>query len=160
MKHTISCKVKDKPGVLSRVAGSFSEAGINILSLSVAVTEGYKEARMTLVVPGDSHEIDEIAQHLEEHDDVIEVEDLAGEEFIQRELVLLKVFSSPENIPRITQHLELFDAKIVDIGNETLTIEFSGPATRVTALIKLMEQFGIKIVTRTGMVALKVGDEV
>lgn len=160
MKHTITCRVKDKPGVLSRVANSFAEKGINILSLSVAVTEGVDETRMTLVVPGDAHEIEAITKHLEAHSDVIEVEDLSGEEFIQRELVLVKVNAQAENIPRLTQLLELFDAKIVDIGKETITVEFSGPGNRVAALLKLLEQFVIRAVTRTGAVALKTGDEI
>ena len=159
MKHTLSCRVKDRPGILARLVTSFSEKGINILSLNVAVTDDFEEARITLVVPGDTHAIDEIAEHLEVLDDIIEVEDLAGEEFIQRELALLKVNASPEDIPRITQLLELFDAPIVDIGQETLTVEFSGAGNRVSALIKLLKQYGLKAVTRTGVVALKTGDK-
>jgi acetolactate synthase-1/3 small subunit len=160
MKHTLSCRVKDRPGVLSTIANSFAEKGINILSVAVAVTEGFEETRMTIVVPGEDIEIEEVSQHLEELDDIIDVEDLAGEEYIQRELVLVKVDAAPENIPKITQLLELFDAPIVDIGQETLTVEFSGPGNKVSALIKLLQQFGLRAVTRTGMVALKVGDEV
>jgi len=160
MKHTISCRVKDRPGVLSRIANSFSEKGINIQSVAVAVTEGYEETRITMVVPGDEMSIREVTDHLMALEDVIEVEDLAGEEFIQRELVLLKVETSAENIPRITQLLELFDAPIVDIGRETITVEFSGPTNKVNALIRLMEEFGIRALTRTGIVALKTGDEV
>ena len=79
---------------------------------------------------------------------------------IQRELVLIKVEAAPENISRITQLLELFGAPVVDIGKETMTVEFSGPTNKVDALIKLMEEFNIRAVTRTGMVALKTGDEV
>ena len=162
MKHTLTCRIKDKPGVLSIIANSFSEKGVNIQSVAVSVTEGYEEARMTIVVPDDTAEmnIDELAEYLMAMDEVIEVEDLAGEEFIQRELVLIKVEAAPENIPRITQLLELFDAPVVDIGKETMTVEFSGPTNKVEALIRLMEEFTIRAVTRTGMVALKTGDEV
>lgn len=160
MKHTLTCRVKDKPGVLSTIANSFSDKGINMQSVAVAVTEGFDEARMTIVVPADAMEIEEVADHLMSLDEVIEVEDLAGEEFIQRELVLLKVEAAPENIPRITQLLELFRAPVVDIGRETITAEFSGPTNKVEALIRLMAEFNIRAVTRTGMVALKTGDEV
>ena len=162
MKHTLTCRIKDKPGVLSIIASSFGEKGINIQSVAVSVTEGYEEARVTIVVPDDTAEmnLDELAEYLMAMDEVIEVEDLAGEDFIQRELVLIKVEAAPENIPRITQLLELFDAPVVDIGQETLTVEFSGPTNKVEALIRLMEEFNIRAVTRTGMVALKTGDEV
>ncbi|MFC1479433.1 acetolactate synthase small subunit [Planctomycetota bacterium] len=162
MKHTLTCRIKDKPGVLSIIANSFRDEGINIQSVAVSITEGYEEARMTIVIPDDERErdIEELAEHLMAMDEVIEVEDLAGEDFIQRELVLIKVEAAPENIPRITQLLELFDAPVVDIGKETLTVEFSGPTNKVEALIRLLEEFNIRAVTRTGVVALKTGDEV
>jgi len=160
VKHTLICRIKDKPGALSIIIHSFSEKGINIQSVAVAVTEGYEEARMTMVIPGDAMGLEEVEEHLTALDEVIEVEDLAGEDFIQRELMLVKVEAAPGNIPRITQLLELFDAPVVDIGKETITFEFSGPTNRIDALIRLMEEFNIRAVTRTGMVALKTGDEV
>ncbi|MFH1708905.1 MAG: acetolactate synthase small subunit [Planctomycetota bacterium] len=160
MNHTISCRVKDRPGVLAHIANSFSEKGINILSLAVAVTEGYDDTRMTIVVPGETVAVEEVFAHLKGLGDVLEVQDLAGGDFVQRELVLIKVAAAPENIPRIMQILELFDAPVADIGRETLTVEFAGPGNKVTALIKLLAPFGIRAVTRTGMVALRTGDAV
>mgnify|MGYP006300390485 CR=1 FL=1 len=159
MKHIFSCRVKDKPGVLTRIAASFSEKGLNIQSLSVAVTEGYEETRTTLVVQGESEkDIQEITDHLNSLEDIIEVEDFAGKEYLAKELALIKIKAPPREIPHITQLLELFDAPIVDMGKSSLTVEFSGPDNKVTALIKMLDQFGIKEVTRTGMVALKTGD--
>lgn len=159
MKHIFSCRVKDKPGVLTRMAASFSEKGLNIQSLSVAVTEGYRETRTTIVFQGKSEdEIKDITEHLNSMDDVLEVEDFAGKETIAKELVLVKIKTLPREIPHITQLLELFGAPIADIGKTTMTVEYSGPENKVTALIKMLDQFGIESVTRTGMVALKAGD--
>ena len=154
MRHTISVLVQNKFGVLTRVAGLFSGRGYNIDSLNVAPTHDPKISRMTIVTRGDDTTIDQIVRQLEKLVESIEVRDFRDGEYIDRELVLVKVSVTPQTRAEIMQITDIFRAKIVDVQHKNLTIEVTGDEQKVEKFIELMEPFGILDLTRTGKVAL------
>ena len=154
MRHTISVLVQNKFGVLTRVAGLFSGRGYNIDSLNVAPTHDPKISRMTIVTRGDDATIDQIVRQLEKLVESIEVRDFRDGEYIDRELVLVKVSVTPQTRAEIMQITDIFRAKIVDVQHKNLTIEVTGDEQKVEKFIELMEPFGILDLTRTGKVAL------
>ncbi|RKY31493.1 MAG: acetolactate synthase small subunit [Candidatus Omnitrophota bacterium] len=154
-QHLISVTVENKFGVLARIAGLFSARGYNIDSLSVAETEDPTVSRMTIVVRGDDRILEQIYKQLNKLIDVIKVQDLTGEEFVERELVLVKVNApNPSARQEIMQLVNIFRAKIVDIGKKTLTIELVGGSAKVRAMLELLKPFGIKEMSRTGKIAI------
>jgi acetolactate synthase-1/3 small subunit len=157
MKHTISVLVDNKPGVLARIAGLFSGRGYNIDSLSVGETQDPSVSRMTIVSKGDDSIIEQITKQLNKLIDVIKVQDFEGKEFVDRELLLLKVSCSTQNRSEIMQIVDIFRAKIVDVNHNMLIIEITGPDKKVNAFIDLMKPFGIKEIARTGKVAMARG---
>jgi acetolactate synthase-1/3 small subunit len=154
-KHTISVLVENKFGAFNRIAGLFAAKGYNIDSISVGPTEDDTISRMTIVTEGDDPIIEQIIKQLNKVIDTIKVVDLTFESFVERELVLVKVQSSPETRPEIVQIGEIFRAKVVDISPRTLTLEATGGRLKVDAIIKMLKPFGIKEIARTGRVALK-----
>ncbi|HOK79276.1 MAG TPA: acetolactate synthase small subunit [bacterium] len=154
-QHIISVTVENRSGVLARIAGLFSARGYNIDSLAVAETEDPTVSRMSIVVRGDEKILEQIYKQLNKLIDVIKVQDLTSEEHIERELVLLKVNTANSNIRNeIVQLVNIFRAKIVDVGRKSLTIELVGSRPKVEAMIDLMKGFGIKEITRTGRIAI------
>ncbi len=154
MRHTISVLVENQAGVLARVAGLFSARGFNIDSLAVGETEDATVSRMTITSRGDDRVIEQIIKQLNKLIDVIEVFDLRDDDKIERELVLIKVKSSAKNRNDIMQVVNTFRAKIVDVNPHSMTIEVTGNASKVDALLELLRPFGIQEVARTGAIAL------
>ncbi|MGB2869592.1 MAG: acetolactate synthase small subunit [Bacteroidota bacterium] len=154
-KHTISIHVENKFGAFNRIAGLFAAKGYNIDSLSVGSTEEEGISRMTIVTEGDDQVIEQIMKQLNKLINTIKVVDLTFENFVERELVLVKVQSNPESRSEIMQVGEIFRAKVVDISPKTLTLEATGSQQKVDAIIKMLEPFGIKEMARTGRVAIK-----
>lgn len=154
MRHTISVLVENKFGVLTRVAGLFSGRGYNIDSLNVAPTQDPTVSRMTIVTRGDEATIDQIIKQLEKLVNSIEVLDFHDGEYIDRELVLIKVSVAPKTRAEIMQMTDIFRAKIVDVQPKSLTIEITGSESKVEKFIELMKTFGVLQLTRTGKVAL------
>lgn len=154
MKHTISVLVENRPGVLARIAGLFSGRGFNIDSLSVGETHDPTVSRMTIVVKGDDTILEQVNKQLNKLIDVIKVQDFADKEFVDRELVLVKVKASGHTRTEIMQIVDIFRAKIVDVGHNTMTIELTGSDNKVDAFIDLIKLYGIKEMARTGKVAL------
>ena len=155
MKHTVSCIVENNPGVLASIAGSFAEVGINITSLAVGETEDIALSRMTIVVNCEEDKLSHVVEHLQELMEVMRVEDLDREEFIERELMLVKVKAEGEDIAKVMQLVEIFHATVVGISREGLVIEMCGLDTRVDALVDLLRPFGIVELARTGRVAVE-----
>ena len=152
--HIISALVSNQPGVLARVAGLFSSRGYNIDSLAVGETENPDVSRMTLAVHGDEAVLEQIRKQLSKLIDVLKVQDFAGREHVQRDLMLIKV-SAPA--PKRTEILELakvFEGKIVDISQGHVVVEVTGPEIKVDAFIELMKPYGIREVARTGRIAM------
>lgn len=154
-RHTISLLVENKFGAFNRIAGLFAAKGYNIDSLSVGPTEEEDTSRMTIVTRGDDQVIEQIMKQLNKLIDTIKVVDLTFDSFVERELVLIKVQSSPTSRPEIMQIAEIFRAKVVDISSKSLTLEATGGPLKVDAFIKMLKPFGVKEIARTGRVALK-----
>jgi acetolactate synthase I/III small subunit len=154
MRHTISVLVENKFGVLTRIAGLFSGRGYNIDTLNVAPTHDPKTSRMTIVTRGDDATLDQIVKQLNKLVDVLEVRDFREGEYVDRELILLRVAVDSKSRAEIMQICDIFRAKIVDVQPKTLTIEITGDESKIEKFIDLMRTFGVLELTRTGRIAL------
>jgi acetolactate synthase-1/3 small subunit len=154
MRHTISVLVENKFGVLTRVAGLFSGRGYNIDSLNVAPTHDETASRMTIVTHGDEATLEQIVKQLKKLPDVIKVQDFRDEEYVDRELVLVKVAVDSKSRAEVMQITDIFRAKIVDVQPKSLTIEITGNDSKVDKFLVLMKTFGVSDVTRTGKAAM------
>jgi len=154
MRHTISILVENKSGALTRIAGMFSGRGFNIDTLNVGPTLDATASRLTIVVRGDDKVLEQVTKQLEKLVDVIDVQDFRDEEYVDRELVLLRVTATSKTRPEVMQICDIFRAKIIDVQPETLAIEVTGTETKIAKFLMLMDRFGIKELTRTGKVAL------
>ena len=159
MKHTISVLVENKFGVLARIAGLFSARGFNISSLAVGETEDPTVSRMTIVVEGDEKTLEQIKKQSNKLIDVIKVIDFKEGEFIDRELILLKVAVTAKNRKEILEAVDSVGAKIVNAGSKSISVEAVGEQSKIRALLELLRPFGILEVIRTGRVAMSIEDK-
>ncbi|GAA0078222.1 acetolactate synthase small subunit [Clostridium sp. CTA-5] len=157
-KYVLSVLVKNSSGVLSRVCGLFSRRGYNIDSLTVGRTENPSISRMTITLKGDDDVLEQVKKQLNKLEDVIRVINLIPDNSVYRELVLIKVKANDEKRAAINETAKIFRCKIIDLSTDTLTIELTGDESKVSALIKLMEEYGIEEIVRTGVTALQRGD--
>ena len=146
--------VENKFGVLTRIAGLFSGRGYNIDTLNVGPTQDAKTSRMTVVTRGDDATLEQIVKQLNKLPDVIAVHDFREGEYVDRELVLIKVTVDSNTRAEVMQITDIFRAKIVDVQPKTLTIEITGDESKIEKFIILMKTFGITEITRSGKVAL------
>ncbi len=154
MRHTISVLVENKFGALTRIAGLFSGRGYNIDSLNVAPTQDPTASRMTIVTRGDDATLEQILKQLGKLPDVIKVQDFREEEYVDRELALVKVTVDSKSRAEVMQITDIFRAKIVDVQPKTLTVEVTGSESKIEKFLELMKSFGISELTRTGKVAM------
>lgn len=154
MRHTISVLVENKFGVLTRVAGLFSGRGYNIDSLNVAPTQDPLTSRMTIVTRGDDATLEQIVKQLNKLVDSIEVQDFQDDEYVDRELVLVKVGVESSTRSEVMQITDIFRGKIIDVQPKSVTVEITGSEMKVEKFLGLMHAFGILDLTRTGKVAL------
>lgn len=154
MKHIISALVENKPGVLAHVAGMFAARGFNIDSLVVGRTEDPNLSRMTLVVIGDDRVVEQVRKQLTKIVPVVKVQDFAGRPVVARDLMLVSIAAPPDKRPEIFALIEMFRGRVVDIGQQSLMIEVSGPETKIEAFISVCKPYGIKSVARTGTIAM------
>lgn len=157
-RHVLSVLVRNSSGVLTRVAGLFARRGFNIDSLTVGRTEKLEMSRMTISLMGDEDILDQVIKQLNKLEDVQRVVELYQEESVYRELVLIKVKATAENRSSINEVVKIFRSKIIDVSVNTVTIELTGDESKINALIKLMEEYGIQELVRTGLSALERGD--
>jgi acetolactate synthase-1/3 small subunit len=157
VRHIISALVENKPGVLAHIAGLFSARGYNIDSLAVSETEDARFSRATIVTGGEEAIIEQIRKQLERVVDVIKVQDFAGEDFVERDLMLIKVHAPQGRRGEIFELAEVFKCNVVDIGAKHMMLEVSGPENKLEALVALLKPYGIKEMARTGRVALRRG---
>ena len=157
-KHILSVLVKNSAGVLSRVSGLFSRRGYNIDSLTVGRTENKEISRMTITLNGDDDVLEQVKKQVDKLEDVIKVIDIKNNRSVIRELVLIKVKANSSNRAAINEIVNIFRCKIIDLSPETLTIEITGDQNKISALITLMEDYGIEELVRTGITALERGD--
>ncbi|MEN9223755.1 MAG: acetolactate synthase small subunit [Thermostichus sp. BF3_bins_97] len=154
VKHTLSALVQDQPGVLTRIAGMFARRGFNIDSLTVGPTERPGVSRITMVVPGDEQDVEQMTKQLYKLIDVLKVTDITNVPCVERELMLIKVNASPDTRSDIMDVAQMFRARIVDVAEESLTLEVTGDPGKMVAIIKMLTNFGIREIARTGLVAL------
>jgi acetolactate synthase-1/3 small subunit len=159
MRHTISALVLNQPGVLARVAGLFSGRGFNIESLCVGETLDPSVSRMTIVTRGNDQIIEQINKQLNKLVDVIKVVDFFGNEYVDREMILIKVMAESSYRAEILRITDIFRGKIVDVTPKSYTIEASGDEDKIQAIIDLLKPMGIKEVVRTGKVAISRGSK-
>ncbi len=159
MKHTLAVLVENKPGVLARVSGLFSRRGYNIESLAVGTTEDPDTSRMTIVVGGDDRVLAQVTSQLGKLIDVISVSDLPAAESVDRGLALIKVAADSGTRSEIMQIADIFRAKIIDVGSETLIIEVTGDKSKIEAITNMLDKFGIRELVRTGRIAMRRGEK-
>jgi acetolactate synthase-1/3 small subunit len=153
-KHTISLLVDNESGVLSRVAGLFSGRGFNIESLCVAETLDPTLSRITLVTRGNERIIEQINKQLNKLVNVRKVIDLTETEFVEREMALIKVKAKEEYRAEVLRIVDIFRCKVVDVSPRYYTVEVTGSAEKIGAILNLLQQIGIKEIARTGAIAL------
>jgi len=154
MQHTISILVENKFGVLTRVTGLFSGRGYNIDTLNVGPTQDAAFSRITIVTHGDEATLEQIVKQLNKLPNVIKVQNFREDEYVDRELVLVKVAVDSKSRAEVMQITDIFRAKIVDVQPKTLTIEITGNGSKVGKFLDLMKTFGVLELTRTGQVAM------
>jgi acetolactate synthase-1/3 small subunit len=153
-KHLLSILVDNEPGVLSRITGLFSGRGYNIESLCVAETADPIASLITMVTKGDSFILEQIKKQLNKLINVIKVSDLTGQEYVGRELVLIKVTAKAEHRAEILRVTDIFRGQVVDVGLDHYTISITGDAEKISAILNLLKPFGIREIARTGSIAL------
>jgi len=154
MRHVLSALVQNQPGVLAHVSGMLASRGFNIDSLAVGETEDVNLSRMTFVVNGDDAELEQVRKQLDKLVTVVKVQDISSEDFVERDLMLLKVKASPQQRMEIALLVEMFRARVVDVSPEDLMIEIAGQERKIQAFIELMRPYGILELARTGRIAL------
>ncbi|MEI8234971.1 MAG: acetolactate synthase small subunit [Verrucomicrobiota bacterium] len=154
MRHTLSVLVENKFGVLTRIAGMFSGRGFNIDTLNVGPTRDPSRSRMTIVVRGDDAVLEQVTKQLNKLIDVIEIEDFRDDQFVDRELVLLRVTVDAQTRSEVMQICDIFRAKIIDVQPRNVAIELTGNESKIDKFLFLMEPFGISDLNRTGKVAV------
>jgi acetolactate synthase-1/3 small subunit len=154
MRHVLSALVQNVPGVLAHVAGMFASRGYNIDSLAVGETENAELSRMTFVVVGDDSVLEQVRKQLEKIVTVVRVDDISSQEFVERDLMLIKVHATAENRAQILELCSIFRGKVVDVSPDQVIVEISGQEKKIEAFIDLMRPFGIVELARTGRIAM------
>jgi acetolactate synthase I/III small subunit len=156
-RHTLSVLVENKPGVLARIAALFSRRGFNIDSLAVGPTEHPEISRMTIVVGVEDRPLEQVTKQLNKLVNVIKIVELDPESSVQRELLLVKVRADLDTRSHVLETVQLFRAKVVDVAPDAVTVEATGSADKLEALLRVLEPFGIKELVQSGMVAINRG---
>jgi acetolactate synthase-1/3 small subunit len=155
MRHVLSALVHNVPGVLSNVAGMLASRGYNIDSLAVGETEDAKLSRMTFVVVGDETVLEQVRKQLEKIVTVVQVDDVSSQDYVERDLMLIKVKAPPDGArSEIRQLTDIFRGRIVDVAPAEVMVEISGQERKIEAFIDLMRPFGIIELVRTGRIAM------
>src|SRR5690349_194164 len=154
MRHVLSALVHNQPGVLAHVSGMLASRGFNIDSLAVGETDVPDLSRMTFVVHGDDAELEQVRKQLDKIVTVVRVEDISSENYVERDLMLIKVEASPQQRVEVSLLVEMFRGRVVDISNDSLMVEISGQEGKIEAFIDLMRPYKIMELARTGRIAL------
>ncbi len=154
MKHILSAWVEDKPGVLSKVSGLFSRRGYNLESVVVSRTQDETIAQMTIVVSGDDKIIEQVKKQLNKLIEVIKVSDITNIQTVNRQLLLIRVATNKTNRSEIIKLMDIFRARIVDVGKKSLMIEATGEEEKIEAIIEALKPFGVQDFIRTGTVSM------
>ena len=153
-KHTLAVLVENKPGVLARIASLFARRGFNIDSLAVGPTEHPEISRMTVVVDVEALPLEQVTKQLNKLIEVIKVVELDPAASVQRQVMLIKVKADAANRSHIIQTVALFRAAVIDVGTDTLTVQATGNAEKLKALLEVLEPFGIKELVQSGHIGI------
>jgi len=153
-RHTLSVLVEDRPGVLARVSGLFSRRGFNIASLAVGPTEQPGVSRMTIVVSVEDFPLEQVTKQLNKLVHVIKIVELEPAQSVQRELLLVKVRTDATVRSQVLETVQLFRAKVVDVASDAVTVEATGSADKLDALLRMLEPYGLREMVQSGMVAI------
>jgi len=159
-QHVVSTLVENRAGTLSRVSGLFSRRGFNIDSLTVGETDNPSISRMTIAVTGEERILEQIVKQLEKLVDVIAVKELDGSSCLRREIMLVKIGVDEKNRPAVLEIAGIFRARVVDVSQNTITVEATGNMEKLNGLLILLRPYGILELARTGLVALERGTDV
>ena len=154
MRHVLSAVVQNQPGVLAHISGMLASRGFNIDSLAVGETEVPNLSRITFVVHGDDAELEQVRKQLDKIVTVVKVQDISSEDFVERDLMLIKVTATPQQRVEISLLVEMFRARVVDVSATDLMVEIAGQERKIEAFIDLMRPYGIIELARTGRIAL------
>ena len=154
MRHVLSALVMNHPGVLAQISGMLASRAFNIDSLAVGATETPDLSRITFVVNGDEKVLDQVRKQLEKLITVVKVQDYLGEDFVERDLMLIKVSTSGGRLSEVRELTEIFRGRIVNVGADHVLIEVSGREGKIEGFIDRMREFGIREMVRTGRVAV------
>ena len=154
MRHVLSALVHNQPGVLAHISGMLASRGFNIDSLAVGETEDANLSRMTFVVRGDDAMLEQVRKQLDKLITVVQVQDISTADYVERDLMLLKVKAAPQQRMEITLLVEMFRARVVDVSPNDLMVEISGQERKIEAFIELLRPHGILELARTGRIAL------
>jgi len=153
-QHTLSVLVENTPGVLARVSSLFMRRGFNIDSLAVGPTEIPEISRMTIVVNVDELPLEQVTKQLNKLVNVLKIVELESESAVERELMLIKVRTDAQTRGQVLETVQLFRAKVVDVANDAVTIEATGDAGKLNAMLNVLEPFGIREIAQSGRVAI------
>jgi len=154
IRHVISALVQNQPGVLAHVSGMFASRGYNIESLAVGETENAQLSRITIVVNGDDRMLEQIRKQLDKIVTVVKVHDISRDDFVERDLMLIKVDAPPARRLELQGLVQIFRGRIVDVGADQIMVEISGKEKKIEAFIEAVRPFGIRELARTGRIAL------
>ena len=159
MRHVITALVQNQPGVLAHVAGMFAARGFNIDSLVVGRTEAPELSRMTIVVIGDDRVVEQVRKQLGKIVTVVKIRDYAQVEYVERDLMLIRIHVVPEKRPEVVELVNLFRGRVVDVARTSMMIELSGTENKLEAFIDLVRPYGIRELARTGIIAMQRGEQ-
>ena len=154
-QRIISVLVENRPGVLARVSGMFSGRGFNIHSLTVAPTMDPALSRMTITTQGNEQVVEQIVKQLRSLVNVLKVQDLTATDFVERELVLIRVKAVDEKRAEVLRITDIFRGKVVDVSRDSVTLEVSGTRGKIEAILQLLDPIGIQEMMSTGPVAIQ-----
>ncbi len=157
-RHLLSALVQNRPGVLAHVSGMFASRGFNIDSLAVGETEDPNLSRITVVVMGDDRHLEQVRKQLEKIVTVVKVHDISSEDYVERDLMLIKVQAPAAVRAEVQALVDIFRGRVVDVSPEILMIEVSGKEQKIEAFIEQVRPYGIHELARTGRIALVRGD--
>lgn len=156
-QHTLSVLVENQPGVLARVSSLFMRRGFNIESLAVGPTEIPEISRMTIVVNVDDLPLEQVTKQLNKLVNVLKIVELEHDSAVERELMLIKVKTDAHNRGQVLETVQLFRAKVVDVATDAVTIEATGDSGKLSAMLRVLEPFGIREIAQSGRVAISRG---
>ena len=158
MRHVLSALVHNQPGVLAHISGMLASRGFNIDSLAVGETEDPNLSRITFVVHGDDAQLEQVRKQLDKVVTVVKVHDISSENFVERDLMLIKLKAAAAQRTEIALLVEMFRGRVVDVSSTDMMIEISGTEGKIEAFIELMRPYGIIELARTGRIALVRGN--